>query len=109
MSFGMAGGAVPATTTSIPPIPLSETGTRASVGVGATILTNPPSMFESANRTRIAFYDPPPISHQNIISNVGWKRPFQQIADPEPGHLRAFGRSGELVDSVNDDNVGRGV
>jgi hypothetical protein len=42
--------------------------------------------------------------HQNNISSAGWKRPFQQISDPEPGHLLAFDQSRELVDSVDDDD-----
>jgi hypothetical protein len=100
MSLGMAGRAIPATSTSIPTIPLSATGTGAGVGVGATI-----PMFESANRTRNVFYDPPPISHQNNTSNVGWKRSFQHISDPEP----AFDQSRKLVDSVDDDDMGMGA
>jgi hypothetical protein len=43
---------------------------RERVGVGTTILTNPSSTFESANRTQNAFYEPPPISHQ--ITSAMW-------------------------------------
>ena len=57
---------------------------------------------------RNTFYEPPPIGHQNNISNVVWNRPFQLISDPEPGHLRAFDQSWELVDSIDDDDIGIG-
>jgi hypothetical protein len=40
-------------------------------------------------------------------SNVGWKRLFQQISNPKPGHLRAFDRIRELIHSVDDDDMGR--
>jgi hypothetical protein len=42
--------------------------------------------------------------YQNNISSAGWKRPFQRISDPEPGHLLAFDQSRELVDSFDDDD-----
>jgi hypothetical protein len=47
------------------------------------------------------FYEPPPIGHENNIGNVVRKRSFQQISDPEPGHLLAFDQSWELVDSID--------
>jgi hypothetical protein len=40
---------------------------------------------------------------------VGLKRPLQHISDAEPGNMRAFNRSRELVDSVDNDGMGMGV
>jgi hypothetical protein len=105
MSFVMAGEAVPAMSTLIPPIPLSAIGIGAGVGLGATMLTNLQLTFECANRTRNVFYEPPPIGHENNIGNVVRKRSFQQISDPEPGHLLAFDQSWKLVDFIDDNDM----
>src|ERR1700733_774568 len=101
----MAQEAVPATSTSIPPISLSATGTGAGPGVGATILTNPHRCSRTQTTRGLHFMS----LHQLVIKISSTMWGGRDHSSKFPGHLRAFDRSGKLVDSVDDENVGMGV